>query len=301
MNTKTTLSKVSWLQLNQRRATRTATLLLLLTLALPAAVQAQFNYTINNGTITITGYTGPGGVVAIPDRINGLPVTTIGDSVFTTCTLTGVTIPNSVTNIAFQAFVACYSLTNVTIPNSVISIGAYAFSSCISLTNVTIGNGVTSIGDLAFYDCIRLTDVAIPNSVTNLGRNVFQNCISLTGLTVDAFNPTYSSADGVLFNKNQTTLVEYSYAEGGGYTIPTSVTSIGKYAFTGCTNLTSVTIPDSVTSIGDYAFDDCWSLTQRHNSRQRNQRRRRCVRLVHQPDQRHDRPQRHLDRGLRAR
>ena len=56
--------------------------LLLLLLTLPAVVQAQFNYTTNNGTITITGYTGPGGAVAIPDTINGLPVTSIGDYAF---------------------------------------------------------------------------------------------------------------------------------------------------------------------------------------------------------------------------
>ena len=55
---------------------------LLLLLALPAAVQAQFTYTTNNGAITITGYTGPGGAVTIPSTINGLPVTSIGDQAF---------------------------------------------------------------------------------------------------------------------------------------------------------------------------------------------------------------------------
>jgi hypothetical protein len=54
-------------------------LLMLLPLILPAAVQAQFNYTTNSGTITITLYTGSDGVVAIPDTINGLSVASIGD------------------------------------------------------------------------------------------------------------------------------------------------------------------------------------------------------------------------------
>ena len=53
-------------------------LLLLLLLTLPAVGKAQFNYTTDNGAITITGYTGPGGAVTIPDTINGLPVTSIG-------------------------------------------------------------------------------------------------------------------------------------------------------------------------------------------------------------------------------
>jgi hypothetical protein len=259
-------------------------IVLLLLLALPASVQAQFNCIITNGTITITKYTGPGGAVTIPDTIDGLPVISIGFEAFFVCSnLTSVTIPNTVTDIGDRAFIgcgkltrltlgsgvtsigawafqACGSLTNVTIPNSVNGIGTYAFSGCISLTNVTIGNGVTSIGDLAFYECTSLTDVAIPNSVTNMGSRVFQDCTSLTGLTVDAFNPVYSSADGVLFNKSQTTLVEYPCAEGGGYTIPTSVTSIGDYAFNGCTSLTSVTIPDSVTNVADGAFAWCTSL-----------------------------------------
>ena len=64
------------------------------------SLPTEFNYTINNGTITITGYTGPGGAVTIPDTINGLPVTSIGDCAFYNCTsLTSVTIPNSVTSI----------------------------------------------------------------------------------------------------------------------------------------------------------------------------------------------------------
>src|SRR5260370_28303277 len=99
-------------------------ILALALLALPAVVQAQFNYTTNNGAITITGYTGPGGGVTIPDTINGYPVTSIGDSAFyRNYTVTSVTIPNSVTNIGVDAFDYCTNLTSVTIPNSVTSIG----------------------------------------------------------------------------------------------------------------------------------------------------------------------------------
>ena len=68
---------------------------------------------------------------------------------------------------------------------------------------------------------------------------------------MDALNSVYSSVDGVLFNKSQTTLIQYPGGKAGSYTIPNSVTSIGDYAFSGCTSLTSVTIPNSVTSIGD--------------------------------------------------
>jgi formylglycine-generating enzyme required for sulfatase activity len=189
-----------------------------------------FTFTTNNGTITITGYTGTNPVVTIPSMINGWPVTTIGDYAFYT---------NSI-------------MANVTIPNSVTSIGDSAFQYC-SLTNVTIPNGVTSIGEAAFYSCRSLPSVAIPASVTSIGIEAFGQCTSLTTITVDAQNLLYSSVNGVLFNKSQTMLVEYPAGVGGNYTIPNSVTSIGDSAFYSG-SLTSVTIPNSVTNIGELAF-----------------------------------------------
>jgi BspA type Leucine rich repeat region (6 copies) len=102
----------------------------------------------------------------------------------------------------------------------------------------------------------------IPDSVTSIGDFAFVDCFSLTNITVAADNPTYSSLNGVLFDKNQTTLIQYPIGSvATGYVIPNNVTSIGGYAFYDCTNLTSVTFPDSITSIGDFAFEYCTSLT----------------------------------------
>ena len=314
-------------------------MLLLLLLTMPAVVQAQFNYTDNgDGTATITGYIGSGGDVTIPDEINGLPVTGIGDyALGGGGSLTSVTIGTNVTSIGGFAFGGCSGLTAITVdalnlvyssvegvlfnqstntliqcpdakagsytlPGTVTNIGDYAFSDCTSLISVTIPNGVTSIGTNAFFDCALLTSLTIPNGVTRIGEwafaysgltnvtipngvttiasatfnqcvslicvtigsgvtsiaeGAFQGCMSLSTITVDALNATYSSMEGVLFNKGQTTLIQCPGGKGGAYTVPNTVTNIGDYAFANCANLTSILIGDSVTRIGLGAFLGC--------------------------------------------
>ncbi len=234
--------------------------LVCLLVAMPA--KAQVNYAVSGNTASVTSSPGASGDIVITSTYNGFPVTSIGTGAFFNCTnLTGVTIPNSVTGIGNGAFSRCKSLTSANIPNGVTNIGQLAFSNCISLTSVTIPNGVTGIGFQAFRDCWGLTSVSMGNSVTNIGPLAFSRCPSLTNLSVDAANPAYSSLDGVLFNKAQTTLLTYPGGRAGGYVIPNGVTNIGESAFSDSPSLTSVTMANSVTAIGTLAFYNCTSVT----------------------------------------
>jgi hypothetical protein len=178
-----------------------------------------------------------------------------------------VTIPSTITisgqtytvqSIGSSAFLSCTTLSSIVLPNTITSIEYQAFFGCSGLSYIDIPNSVTSIGSSAFTACYGLSTVLIPSSVSAIGTDVFQNCTKLTTINVEANNLYYSSADGVLFNKNKTTLIAYPYNKTvTSYSIPNTVTTIGEKAFNTYYGLTSITIPNSVVTIGNGAFMNC--------------------------------------------
>ena len=112
------------------------------------------------------------------------------------------------------------------IPNSVTSIGNYAFYNCSKLTSVTIPEGVTTIGDYTFYNCSALTSVTIGKSVTSIGNEAFSNCRNLEDITVSEENNTYSSVNGVLYDKDQTSIIIIPDKNKGEIIIPKGMFSI---------------------------------------------------------------------------
>jgi len=201
--------------------------------------------------------------VEIPDKIDGLPVTSIGNDAFKDCkSLESVTIPEAVTNIGNSAFEYCTSLKNISIPEGITIIKYHAFADCESLESITIPQNVTIIEDYAFLRCNALTSITIPKNVESIADNAFWFCESITDFNVDKNNSFYTDIDGVMFNKEQTVLVAYPIGrKDKSYPIPDSVTRIENHAFSGSDTLESITFHNNITEIGDYAFSNCWVLT----------------------------------------
>ena len=185
-------------------------------------------------------------------------------------------IPSSVTSIGKGAFRGCNSLSEIVIPSSVTSIGDSAFSFCDSLSEIVIPSSVTSIGDRAFSGCRSLSELVIPSCVTSIGDRAFSRCSSLKYISIpksviglngnpfaewngklECLSPNFVYEDDVLFNKDKSRIISFRNQNIESYVIPSSVTSIGKGAFSYCDSLSEIVIPSSVTSIGDSAFYNC--------------------------------------------
>ena len=201
----------------------------------------------------------------------------IGDFAFQNCdSLTGISIPDSVTSIGKYVFYQCKNLTSISLPEGLRSIGDSAFQNCDNLTSVSISDSVMIIGDYAFYGCHSLTSISLPEGLRSIGDSAFQNCDSLISISIPdsvmiigdyAFYGCHSLTnislpDGLRSIGNSA----FYWCESlTSISIPDSVISIDNYAFCGCDNLTSISMPDSVTSIGYSAFSNTGVYNDKSN------------------------------------
>ena len=229
--------------------------------------------------------------ITIPSR-----VTSIGAYAFVGCSrLTSISIPSGVTSIGGSAFRYCSSLTSISIPDSVTSIGWLAFSGCSSLTSISIPNSVTSIGGYAFYGCSSLTSITIlnPDCQIDDSQNAIPSTATIygyTGSTAAAYAKKYgrtfvsiggSCGESLTFHMDYDTGILSFTGTGAmdswyfddspwhifcasirSIRIASGATSIGDFAFDGCSNLVDVVIAETVESIGEGAFDNCTSLAE---------------------------------------
>ena len=171
-----------------------------------------------------------------------------------------VIMESGVTSIGDYAFFNCWSLLWITIPEGVISIGEASFFECKKMTSISLPESLTMIGESAFCACDSLISVTIPENVSSIGFQAFYSDDSLESILVQEGNEYYCSEDGVLFDKNMTTVIKCPDGKSGMYEIPEGVTSFAADAFWGCKNLTNVTIPSSIKTIPDSAFSMCSGL-----------------------------------------
>ena len=245
------------------------TALFLLFSALPVFAGAQtentngyYTYVVSDGIAVIIDVdTSISGDIVIPATLGGYTVGIIGFESFRDClNITGVTIPNGVTEIYESAF-SCTGIAYINIPKSVIEIRDFVFDNCTRLENITVDEknpNYSSLGGVLFNkdktELVRYPignkahAYTIPNSVTKIGNTAFSGGSNLFGVTipnsVTAIGPwVFSGCTGITSIK-----------------IPNSVTKIGNSAFSGCSNLTNITLPDSIESLEDYLFYDCTGI-----------------------------------------
>ena len=199
------------------------------------------------GCTALESVTIPSGVISLGSTFKG-------------CTsLKNITFPDGVTSIK-GAFRNCTALTTVTLPDSVEDV-SNAFGGCTALTTLALPDSVEDISS-AFSGCTALADITLPRNLKTI-NGAFAGCTSLTDIAVAEENPYFCSMSGIVYSKDQKTIVAYPTGRPDtAFAIPEGTTGIGNGAFSGCSKLTAVTIPEGVTSIGDRAFYACTGLTE---------------------------------------
>ena len=196
--------------------------------------------------------------IKIPSRVTAIP-----ENCFRECSLMeSVSLPAGLVEIGVYAFYGCKNLESVALPESLTTLGDYAFGFCKSLKAVKIPSGVTAIPDQCFDGCSSLESVTIPEGVTDIGIEAFLSC-NLNALTLPesleaigsyAFynNPSLKSVN---IPAKVKTIETQAFHECGltDLVISEGVQTIGDYAFYN-NSLKNLTLPSTITSIGNYAF-----------------------------------------------
>ena len=195
------------------------------------------------------------------DLHNG--ITYIGNCAFEGCTnLSSLSIPDTIVTINNSVFWDCENLEKVQIGQNVNTIESYAFFNCKNLKYINIPCTVTTLDTNCFAYCRSLSDIAIPENVSWI-RESFFHCSNLNNISVDSRNKCFTSEDGVLYNKNKTSIICYPAGkENSFFVIPKTVTTIARDSFIEASNIKCLFIPKSVTMIEVYAFDYCNNLNE---------------------------------------
>ena len=194
-------------------------------------------------------------------KISLAGIKTIGDGAFEYCgDLNSVNFGEGLLSIGSDAFRYCPNIETVSLPESLTTINDGAFERCSKLTSIDIPNKVTKLNDNTFAYCTSLKNVSIGSGCTSISATAFVDTSSIDRITVSEDNKNFTVVDGVLYNKDMTTLVLYPKNCSGEFAVPDTVTTIADYAFYRSPNITKITIGKNVKTIGNYAFYNCPAL-----------------------------------------
>lgn len=231
-------------------------------LSLEKRVFGDYEYAVVNGDAVITACTSDEAVLNIPSEIEGLTVIAVYPVAFTNCLSEEIILPETVTYIREMSFYSCANLKKITLPASLTEIGNNAFDNCTLLETVDTGGAVT-IGQNVFLDCPSLKNLTISGNCTSIGaedEEPFLYCSALESVTVTSGDGIYSSENGILYNKDKSTIILYPQAKTDKkYKAPKSVKEIGQSAFYHCKYLETADI-SGVEVLKDYAFEGCEKL-----------------------------------------
>lgn len=158
----------------------------------------------------------------------------------------------------------CYlGSSNYIVPNGVKKVGDYAFTGCNQLESITFSDDVIMVGKYAFQNCHKLTSVKIGSGVSSMSETAFEGCANLDEFVVIDNKGAYSTQDGILYNRSKTKVVRCPLNKRGIINLPASIGTIGDYAFSSCTGITSIYITETGT-IGSCAFSNCTNLESIH-------------------------------------
>ncbi|MDR0287579.1 MAG: leucine-rich repeat protein [Clostridiales bacterium] len=232
-----------------------------------------FEYrSMDNGSITITGYQGDNKNIVIPAIIEGTPVSSIESYAFYGTSISSVYIPANIKTIGADAFLGCSSLQGINVDanntNYSSQDGVLYNKDVTEVIKIpetkygmyTLPTGISSVKCSYFTGCKNITSIEIPKTVITIESAAFSECTALEQIHVDVNNKFYSGRDGVLYNKKHTVLLQYPKNKEGDYTIPEETKSIGDSAFRDCQGLNSILIYGNLSNIGEYAFYNCTNL-----------------------------------------
>lgn len=231
-------------------------------LSLEKRVFGDYEYAVVNGDAVITACVSGDTVLNVPSEIEGLTVIAVYPVAFTNCLSEEIILPETVTYIREMSFYSCANLKKITLPASLMEIGNNAFDNCTLLETIDTGGAVT-IGQNVFLDCPSLKNLTISGNCTSIGaedEEPFLYCTALESVTVTSGDGIYSSENGILYNKDKSTIILYPQAKTDKkYKAPKSVKEIGQSAFYHCKYLETADI-SGVEVLKDYAFEGCEKL-----------------------------------------